>query len=268
MRVCDTCQARRCACDAIQPRGSQWGKSPRRIAGRAFRLRKTSACSASRRPPTSLVHQIHVVSMDDCALCVAPGPPLLGDAGSRAACLVRSDLDSHDCRGCRAQLSHPTSAGARTRCVARLPRSQWNTVRLASAGRGPKGSMRAPWWTSEVGGRRRSARREIAPGSCSLAPAATKGCVCATHARRAGALVMRFSSADHNGGSRRDESPGALSGCAKHRRAPHRVGPPPRSSTRSITAVARNRRGDRVADHGVNASSCAMASSGRRPANR
>jgi hypothetical protein len=168
----------------------------------------------------------------------------------------------------KAQLFHATSAGARTRCVARLPRSQWNTVRLASAGRGPKGSMRAPWWTSAVGGRRRSARREIAPGSCSLAPAATKGCVCATHARRAGALVMRFSSADHNGGSRRDESPGALSGCAKHRRAPHRVGPPPRSSTRSITAVARNHRGDRVADHGVNASSCAMASTGRRPANR
>jgi hypothetical protein len=98
-------------------------------------------------------------------------------------------------------------------------------------------SMRAPWWTSAVGGRRRSARREIAPGSCSLAPAATKGCVCATHARRAGAPVRRLGGADHSGGSRRDESPGALSGCAKRRRAPHRVGPPPRSSTRSISSA-------------------------------
>jgi hypothetical protein len=66
--------------------------------------------------------------------------------------------------------------------------------------------------------------------------------VCATCARRAGAPGVRLGTADHNGGSRRDESPGALSSCAKRRRAPHRVGPRPRSPARRLTRTTYGRR--------------------------
>ena len=48
------CQARRCARGAVGRHGSQGRKSPRGIARPGFRLRTVSACSASRRPPTSL----------------------------------------------------------------------------------------------------------------------------------------------------------------------------------------------------------------------
>jgi hypothetical protein len=79
-------------------------------------------------------------------------------------------------------------------------------------------------------------RRETACASCPSAPAPTKGCVCATCARRAGAPAGRLGHADHMGGSRRDESARAVSGCATSRRAPHRVGPRPRSP--AIPALA------------------------------
>ncbi len=49
-------------------RGSHRTKSPRGIAARAFRLRTAAACSASRRPPTPLVHcraAVCVVRHDD-----------------------------------------------------------------------------------------------------------------------------------------------------------------------------------------------------------
>jgi hypothetical protein len=106
-------------------------------------------------------------------------------------------------------------------CMTPAPRISFLLPRIASE------RCLAPVRACEAGWRRRYARREIAPASCSVAPAPTRGCVCATCARRAGAPDVRFDVADHNGGSRRDESAGALSGCAEQRRAPHRVAPRP-----------------------------------------
>jgi len=60
------------------------------------------------------------------------------------------------------------------------------------------------------------------------------GCACATHARRAGAPDGPLGDADHKVGSRREESPRALSGYALRRCAPHRVGRRGRSLARQF----------------------------------
>jgi hypothetical protein len=125
-------------------------------------------------------------------------------------------------------------------CMTPAPRISFLLPRIASE------RCLAPVRACEAGWRRRYARREIAPASCSVAPAATSGCVCATCARRAGAPVVRFDVADHNGGSRRDESAGALSGCAEQRRAPHRVPPGlthPHRRADAITCLRSDHRG-------------------------
>ena len=93
------------------------------------------------------------------------------------------------------------------------------------------------------GGRARSAAAAPHTGKPLAAPALplprpTRRCVCATCARRAGAPGVRLDNADHSHGSRRDQSPRAVSGCATCRCAPHRVDPRPRSpTTSSLTEV-------------------------------
>ena len=75
-------------------------------------------------------------------------------------------------------------------------------------------------------GARRPAPLRV-PGNCSeLLLSRSRGdygCVCATCATRTDAPVVFRRYADHRVGSRRDESPGAVSGCAVQRHAPHRA---------------------------------------------
>ena len=133
--MCDMCQARRCAGRAIGRRGSQWGKSPRRIAAGAFRLRKASACSASRRPPTSLACR----SNQHCSRRIRPQLPARVWCRRRASCSPRPRTrvisEAIKCaRSVTAALGWGPYAGRRRQCggrsfSTRRPREQEQDAR-------------------------------------------------------------------------------------------------------------------------------------------